>query len=124
MSIVYGVGGYDPDHPNGNVVEQVTDNGDGTGELVRFNPDGTIAATEALTELPIPPAPDPTELALEVLAEVVAARGPDALRQVVTLALAVVDQLDALDAAVDNEDPLAGIAIVADAAAAAAAEVI
>jgi len=29
--ITYGPGGFDPSHPNGNIIEQVVDNGDGTG---------------------------------------------------------------------------------------------
>lgn len=55
--ITYGLGGYDPDHPNGNVVEQVIDNGDGTGTRTVYNPDGTVASTEPLTGLPVVPLP-------------------------------------------------------------------
>ena len=45
------------------VVEQVVDNGDGTGTRTTFHPDGTVDTVEQLTGLPIPepPEPDPVE---------------------------------------------------------------
>ena len=60
---VYGVGGFLPDRPNGNVIEQTVDNGDGTGTRTTFHPDGTVDTVEQLTGLPIPepPEPDPVE---------------------------------------------------------------
>lgn len=63
MSTTYGIGGYDPEHPNGNIVEQVVDNGDGTGTRTVYHPDGTVDTVEQLTGLPIPvePEPDPVE---------------------------------------------------------------
>ena len=63
MSMTYGVGGYLPDHPNGNIVEQTVDNGDGTGIRTTFDADGNVTSVEQLTGLPIPvePEPDPIE---------------------------------------------------------------
>ena len=71
MSTTYGFGGYDPDLPNGNIVEQTVDNGDGTGTRQTFDADGNVTATEQLTGLPIPVEPEPT--AEERLATLVAA---------------------------------------------------
>lgn len=59
---VYGVGGYDPDHPNGNIVAQTVDHGDGTGTRTTYLPDGTVDTVEQLTGLPIPPPPEPDPL--------------------------------------------------------------
>ena len=63
-SITYGIGGYLPDHPNGNIVEQTVDNGDGTGTRTVFDADGNVTSVEQLTGLPIPvePEPDPVEV--------------------------------------------------------------
>jgi len=36
--ITYGIGGYIADHPNGNIVEQTVDNGDGTGTRTTYTP--------------------------------------------------------------------------------------
>ena len=56
--IIYGSGGFDPSHPNGNIIEQVVDNGDGTGTRTTYDADGQVAGTEELTGLPNPePAP-------------------------------------------------------------------
>jgi hypothetical protein len=63
--------------------------------------------------------PDPTEAALAVLAEVVQTRGVEGLRQVITLALAVTDQVETLEQAVTDGDALAGVEVVKDAAVAA-----
>ena len=46
---------------NGNIVEQVVDNGDGTGTRTVFDADGNVTATEQLTGLPIPVEPEPTD---------------------------------------------------------------
>ena len=62
LSITYGLGGYDADHPNGNVVERTVDHGDGTGTRTTFHPDGTVDTVEQLTGLPIPPPPEPDPL--------------------------------------------------------------
>ena len=48
---------------NGNIVEQVVDNGDGTGTRTTFHPDGTVDTVEQLTGLPIPPPPEPDPMA-------------------------------------------------------------
>ena len=58
----YGIGGYLPDHPNGNVIEQTVDNLDGTGTRTTYLPDGTVDTVEQLTGLPIPPPPEPDPL--------------------------------------------------------------
>jgi YD repeat-containing protein len=71
MSMTYGVGGYLPDHPNGNIVEQTVDNGDGTGTRTVYDADGNVTSTEQLTGLPIPVPPEPT--AEERLATLLAA---------------------------------------------------
>ena len=63
LNITYGLGGYLPEHPNGNVIEQVVDNGDGTGTRTTFHPDGTVDTVEQLTGLPIPPPPEPDPMA-------------------------------------------------------------
>ena len=63
MSTTYGIGGYLPDHPTGNIVEQIIDNGDGTGTRTTFHADGTVDTVEQLTGLPIPPPPEPDPMA-------------------------------------------------------------
>lgn len=40
--------------PDGQVVEQTIDHGDGTGTRTHYAPDGTITSTEPVTDLPIP----------------------------------------------------------------------
>lgn len=62
--ITYGLGGWDPEHPNGNVVERVVDHGDGTGTRTFFGPDGQETGTEQVPGLPIPQAPEPVVLPL------------------------------------------------------------
>ncbi len=61
---VYGQGGYDSGHPNGNVVERTVDNLDGTGTRTTYTPEGEVESVEQLTGLPIPvePEPDPVEV--------------------------------------------------------------
>jgi len=69
----YGPGGFDPSHPNGNIIEQVVDHGDGTATRTFYGADGQVTGTEVLTGLPIPDvAADP---AASVLAAVQTARG-------------------------------------------------
>jgi len=78
--ITYGPGGFDPSHPNGNIIEQVVDNGDGTGTRTLYGPDGQVTGTEALTGLPIPD--PPAAEALATAAEALTAAIPDpALRE-------------------------------------------
>ncbi len=62
-STTYGVGGYDPAHPNDNIVEQTIDNGDGTGTRTFYNADGTVESVEQLSGLPIPEPPPPDPIA-------------------------------------------------------------
>ena len=62
---VYGLGGYLPDHPNGNVVEQTVDNGDGTGTRTTYDADGTVDTVEQLTGLPVVVVPLPTDPLLD-----------------------------------------------------------
>ena len=51
----YFLGGFDPNHPNGNVQYRLEDNEDGTGTLFEYNTSG-----EAITETPMTlPLPDP-----------------------------------------------------------------
>ena len=48
----------------GNIVEQVTDHGDGTGTRTVYNEAGQVVSTGAVTGLPVP---DPTEVATRTL---------------------------------------------------------
>ena len=47
---------------DGNVVERIVDNGDGTGTRTTYHADGTVDTVEQLTGLPIPPPPEPDPL--------------------------------------------------------------
>jgi hypothetical protein len=49
---------------NGVLVGRTIDYGDGTGQHIRFNPDGTVASTEDVTGLPIPQPADPDPVAV------------------------------------------------------------
>lgn len=53
-SITYGIGGELPDHPSNNIVERVTNNGDGTGVRTVYDEQGNETSVEQLTDLPIP----------------------------------------------------------------------
>jgi len=64
-SITYGIGGYLPDHPNGNIVEQTVDNGDGTGTRTTYDADGNVTSVEQLTGLPVVVVPLPTDPLLD-----------------------------------------------------------
>ena len=48
---------------DGRLVEQIIDNGDGTGTRTTYLPDGTVDTVEQLTGLPIPPPPEPDPMA-------------------------------------------------------------
>ena len=48
---------------DGRLVEQIIDNGDGTGTRTTFHPDGAVDTVEQLTGLPIPPPPEPDPMA-------------------------------------------------------------
>lgn len=55
MNVVsYGIGGYLPDHPNGNIIERVVDNGDGTATRTTYGPEGQV-----VEEVTYPHTPDP-----------------------------------------------------------------
>ena len=60
-STTYGIGGYDPEHLNGNVIEQTIDNGNGTGTRTTYHPDGTVDTVEQLAGLPYEPRPLPVD---------------------------------------------------------------
>ena len=61
-SNTYGHGGYLADHPNGNVIMRVVDNGDGTGKRTTYDEHGNVGSVEQLTGLPIPePVAEPTD---------------------------------------------------------------
>ena len=71
-STTYGIGGYIADHPNGNVVEQTVDNGDGTGTRTTYDTydtDGNVTSVEQLTGLPIPE-PEPPDPIAEMQATI------------------------------------------------------
>jgi hypothetical protein len=48
----------------GNIIEQVTDNGDGTGTRTAYNEAGQVVSTGAVTGLPVP---DPAEVATRTI---------------------------------------------------------
>ena len=61
-SNTYGHGGYLADHPNGNVIMRVVDNGDGTGTRIIYDEHGNETSVKQLTGLPIPnPVPLPAD---------------------------------------------------------------
>ena len=66
-SVTYGIGGYDPGHANGNVIERLVDNGDGTGTHTTYDAAGEVAAVVELTGLPV-------VLEVDLTAEIAAAR--------------------------------------------------
>ncbi len=98
-SNTYGHGGYLADHPNGNVIMRVVDNGDGTGTRTTYDEHGNETSVEQLIDLPIPE-PAPAEI---TLADVAAAlRDPlDNLTPSspsTTVRTAILNQRAALDA--------------------------
>jgi len=52
-NVTYGIGGFNPEHPNGNVIERSTDDGDGTGLRTTYDEGGEETGTVELTGLPI-----------------------------------------------------------------------
>ena len=99
-SITYGIGGELSDHPNGNVVERIVDNGDGTGTRTTYDEHGNETSVEQLTDLPIP---EPvTEPADPVALLVAALRDPlanlSASSASTTVRTAILNQRAALDA--------------------------
>ena len=106
MITTYGIGGYDPKHPNGNVVEQTVDNGDGTGTRTHFDADGNVTSTENLTDLPIyvPPPPTPEERIADLEAKLVQAEPtPDDIPATANPLSAQVAQLSATVEALTGE---------------------
>ena len=73
-TVSYGIGGYLPDHPNGNITARTVDNGDGTATTITYTADGQVADevtfphdTPAVVDLP-----DPLVLLAEVGADLAA----------------------------------------------------
>lgn len=88
-SVTYGIGGYDPGHPNGNVAERVVDNGDGTGTRTIYDAAGKTIGTEALTGLPVA-GPEP-DLTAEVAAARASLAAATTVAQVRARTLAIID---------------------------------
>ena len=61
-SNTYGHGGYLADHPNGNMIMRVVDNGDGTGSRTTYDEHGNETSVEQLTGLLIPDLPADPDL--------------------------------------------------------------
>jgi hypothetical protein len=57
----YFTGGYDPEHPTGNVQFRLEDNEDGTGISYEYDIDGLTINEEAVTGLPLPSVEVPLE---------------------------------------------------------------
>ena len=55
--------------PNGHVLSQTIDHGDGTGTRTTYLPDGTVDTVEQLTGLPIPE-PEPPDPIAEMQATI------------------------------------------------------
>lgn len=61
-TVSYGIGGFDPLHPNDNISERITDNGDGTGIKTIYNAAGEQTSATQLTGLPMVEPPSATDL--------------------------------------------------------------
>lgn len=94
LNITYGLGGYLPEHPNGNVIEQVVDNLDGTGTRTTYTPEGEVDTVEQLEDLPIvEPEPEVDPAAARLIAAETARREAyDAVLLGKTRTLALLDQ--------------------------------
>lgn len=66
---VYGLGGYDPDHPSGNVVERLVDLGDGTAQRQRWDGKAWESDPELVGFTPWTPPLEPHEKVAAVLAD-------------------------------------------------------
>ena len=107
----YFTGGYDPEHPTGNVQFRLEDNEDGTGTFYEFDEEGNIVFQEDRTDLEIPA---PHHNVVELLSQL----SPEEFQRVLLLGVAIThpESVWALEYAVVAEDPLAGIEVVRDAA--------
>ena len=99
-SNTYGHGGYLADHPNGNGLMRVADNGDGTGTRTTYDEHGNETSVKQVTGLPIPePVAEPTD---PVALLVSALRDPladlTASSASTTVRTAILNQRAALDA--------------------------
>lgn len=110
----YGLGGYDPNLPHDNVVETLVDHGDGTGTHTDFTTD-----PPTVTEVAGLPIPEPD---LGSVLSVLASIPPEQLQRVLSLGVLLTEPeaVTTLEAAVTDGDPVQGITVVAEAAAAAA----
>jgi len=86
-SVTYGVGGFDPGHPSGNVTERLVDNGDGTGTRTTYDAAGTVVTTTELTGLPAVE----SDLSAEVAAARASLAAATTVAQVRTRTLALID---------------------------------
>lgn len=110
------------EYVDGVLVSRLVDNGDGTGTRTFFDETGAETSSEPVTGLPVEPEvePDPVTAALAVLTTHTA----DELKRAVVLGVEVTtpEAVSALESAVASEDPLSGVSVVRDAAAAATVE--
>lgn len=86
-AVTYGIGGYLPDHPSGNVVERLVDHGDGTGTRTTYAADGSPTVTD-VTGLPVAPPPLPIQA--------LAASDPEATSRAVAAGALLVERAGAL----------------------------
>jgi len=47
-TVSYGIGGYLPDHPNGNITARTVDNGDGTATETLWDEVGTVLSEQTV----------------------------------------------------------------------------
>lgn len=59
-TVSYGIGGFMPDHPNGNITARTVDNGDGTATRTTYDGTGQVSdeVTFPFTPDPVPPTLD------------------------------------------------------------------
>ncbi len=108
----YFPGGWDPEHPSGNVQYRLENNLDGTGTYYEYDVDGTLLVQEDVTdlEIPDPPVTDITAMLSQL--------SPEEFQRVLLLGIAIThpESVYALEYSVVAEDPLVGIQVVRDAA--------
>ena len=110
----YFLGGFDPNHPSGNVQYRLEDNEDGTGTYYEFDEDGTVLVQEDRSDLEIPVSVVEQSDILELLSQL----SPEEFQRVLLLGIAIThpESVFALEYAVVAEDPLVGVQVVRDAA--------